>query len=138
VVVASDIEGALRRGGAEAYKHAPGTPTEPELVAGVFASGIPHLAKALQSSAPGARIAGVFCHSRPMATKSTDSSWKCEVGDLLIVSRYDDGRTIERAALLLQVKKPPLVLSALGRITSLATFSTKRTSHTTTFRQLRS
>lgn len=42
-----------------------------------------------------------------MATKPSDRSWKCEVGDLLVVSRYDDGSTIERSALLLQVKKGP-------------------------------
>jgi hypothetical protein len=43
-----------------------------------------------------------------MATKVADPTWRCEVGDLLVVSRYNDGSTIERSALLLQVKKPPV------------------------------
>jgi hypothetical protein len=104
-VIRDDVDAALRLGVATAYHYARRPPTEPELVAGVFSAGLPDLAYRLSTTAPGSRIAGVFCHARPMATKPSDRSWKCEVGDLLVVSRYDDGSTIERSALLLQVKK---------------------------------
>lgn len=107
------VDVALRKGVTEAYQHS-SSPTEPELVAGVFATVLPALATTLQQKLPDARVSGVFCHSRPMATKVTDASWRCEVGDLLVVSRYDDGRAVQRSALLLQVKKPPLQFATSG------------------------
>lgn len=114
-MIEADVDVALRSGVARAYACRPGNPTEPELVAGVFAAGIPELATRLSRSAPGARLAGVFCHARPMATKLSDPSWKCEVGDLLVVSRYDDGIAVRRSALLLQVKKPPVKFAHTGK-----------------------
>jgi len=115
IMFEADVDAALRSGVARAYACRSGDPTEPELVAGVFATGIPELAACLSRSAPGARLAGVFCHARPMATKLSDPSWKCEVGDLLVVARYDDGNAVKRSALLLQVKKPPVKFARAGK-----------------------
>jgi hypothetical protein len=112
-MISKDVDAALRAGAAKAFMHS-ANPTEPELVAGVFSAGLPDLASSLATTDPAARIAGVFCHSRPMATKIADASWKCEVGDLLVVSRYDNGSTVERRALLLQVKKPPIKFATSG------------------------
>jgi hypothetical protein len=111
--IAHHVDAALRLGVSEAYRYR-ADPTEPELVAGVFAVGLADLAQRLRTVARDVRLAGVFCHARPMATKCSDSKWKCEVGDLLVVTRYDDGAKVENRALLLQVKKPPVKFATSG------------------------
>jgi hypothetical protein len=71
-VITNDIEAALRRGVSTAYRHARRAPTEPELVAGVFAAGLPELANRLITTAPGALLLQVKKGPpAPFATRGT-------------------------------------------------------------------
>jgi hypothetical protein len=105
-----EVARALNAGLIDGCRMRPGETTwEIDAVAGLFRTGLPELHKALVKEMPGmqTRVAGVFCHGRPKVrfVNGSRAGVGCELGDLLLVTRYRNGATISTRALLLQMKK---------------------------------
>ncbi|HEX8052128.1 MAG TPA: hypothetical protein VF517_03985 [Thermoleophilaceae bacterium] len=80
---------------------------EEYIVSGLLTSGVPtldtELRRVLRPFGFDLTVGGVFCHGTPKVQLKGGGS--CELADLLVVVRYENGGFVERNALLLQAKK---------------------------------
>lgn len=102
------VRTALNAGLRDGCRVSPGSTWEVDALVGLFRTGLPALERELttQFAGLGVRVGGVFCHGRPKVDLQTGpvSGKRCEIGDLLVITRYESAQTVTHRALLLQTK----------------------------------
>jgi len=107
------IKGALLQAARRACLSYPFDPDEEDVLRGLFIAGLPALRAGLQTELAGTGLgvdlAGIFCHGNPRVEllEGSQASARCELGDLLVLTRISAGESASNRALLLQTKVPP-------------------------------
>jgi hypothetical protein len=111
-VLVDAVQDVLDRGVEMAYRMRP-DPTEVTFLKALFRRGIRRLEDGVAAEfAPlGLRVSvgGIYVHSRPIVffddPRGRRRPWSCELGDLLVLVRYSNGRPPVDYALILQAKR---------------------------------